>query len=67
MPPLYILWDAQSYTGYAQYHKSGATTAKKYWQLFRTYTMTRVDGYAAPQRVLEWAAVQRVSCVICRP
>lgn len=54
VPPLYILWDAQSYTGYAQYHKSGATIAKKYWQLFRTYTITRDDGNAAPQRVLEW-------------
>lgn len=54
VPPLYVLWDAQSYTSYASYHESGIKAAKVYWQIFRTHAMTRSDGSAAPYRVLEW-------------
>ena len=51
VPPLYLLWEAQSYTSYALYRESGATTAQMYWQIFRTQVMTRGHG---PYRVLEW-------------
>ncbi len=55
VPPLYMLWDAQSYTSYASYRKSGATAAKMYWQLFRAHaTSGSDDATRAPYRVLEW-------------
>jgi ubiquinone/menaquinone biosynthesis C-methylase UbiE len=54
VPPLYVLWDAQSYTSYARYREYGAATAEMYWQIFRTHAMTRSGSSAAPYRVLEW-------------
>jgi len=54
VPPLYELWDAQSYTSYALYHDAGFTTAEMYWQIFRTHAMAGGDRSAAPYRVLEW-------------
>jgi SAM-dependent methyltransferase len=37
VPPLFLLWDAQSHTDYATYQQSGEDTAKLYWNLIRSH------------------------------
>jgi SAM-dependent methyltransferase len=50
VPPVYLLWDAQSYTDYEKYRSSGAEAAGLYWQLMLQYT----DPGLGKVRVCEW-------------
>jgi SAM-dependent methyltransferase len=51
VPPLYLLWDAQSYTDYEKYKNSGEQAATLYWQLIREH----VDSQSVTvRRVCEW-------------
>ena len=49
VPPLFLLWDAQSYTNFRSYFSTGAKSAKMYWDLVKAYGSGR-----SPYRVLEW-------------
>lgn len=51
VPPLYLLWDAQSYTDYETYKRSGEASAALYWELIRRYFEDRDEG---ERRVCEW-------------
>lgn len=51
MPPLYLLWDAQSYTEYEKYKTSGEEAAAHYWRLIREHIEA---GGGATCRVCEW-------------
>ncbi len=51
VPPLRLLWDAQSYTDYQRYWDSGRTSAEYYWDLIRT-RLPASPG--EPIRVCEW-------------
>src|SRR5690242_18436697 len=37
VPPLFLLWDAQSHTDYPTYQRSGEETAKLYWGIIRSH------------------------------
>ena len=37
VPPLFLLWDAQSHTDYSTYQQSGQDTAKLYWEIIRSH------------------------------
>ena len=51
VPPLSLLWDAQSYTDYCKYKTSGEETAAFYWKLIQRHME---PGICQPQRVCEW-------------
>ena len=51
VPPLSLLWDAQSYTDYFKYKTSGEEAATLYWQLIKRYMPQNVGK---PPRVCEW-------------
>lgn len=51
VPPLYLLWDAQSYTDYEKYRRSGEEAAELYWKLIRRYVG---PGGGTERRVCEW-------------
>jgi SAM-dependent methyltransferase len=51
VPPLYLLWDAQSYTEYEKYKSSGEQAATLYWDLIQRYVGPCADRIL---RVCEW-------------
>jgi SAM-dependent methyltransferase len=51
VPPLHLLWDAQSHTDYETYKTSGEESAALYWKLIQQYVGS---GGAASWRVIDW-------------
>jgi hypothetical protein len=51
VPPLYLLWDAQSHTDYALYKHSGEETAAAYWELIRSHVALSAS---VDRHVCEW-------------
>lgn len=51
VPPLYLLWDAQSHTSFATYKASGEAAAAFHWDLLRRYLEPRAGETL---RICEW-------------
>jgi SAM-dependent methyltransferase len=51
VPPLYLLWDAQSYTSFERYKTSGEAAAAFYWDLLQRH-LDSPGG--SPLRICEW-------------
>jgi SAM-dependent methyltransferase len=51
VPPLYLLWDAQSHTNFASYKTSGEAAAAFYWDLLRRFVESPAAGTL---RICEW-------------